>query len=124
MTSLRSCIPCSVAFSFALFAPLAVGAAGLTDAQAKTLFNERGCNACHAVDEQRIGPPFRIVALRYAGDYAKDPDALTSRLAQKVRFGGAGAWGYIPMVANPTVSADEAQTIARWILGLKPEVHQ
>lgn len=86
----------------------------LTDAEAKRLFNERRCNACHAVDEMRIGPPFRAVALRYQ-DGA--PESI-ERLATKIIVGGAGAWGNVPMVANPAISPEEARAIVRWILPL------
>lgn len=90
------------------------GPAALSDARAKRLFNERSCNACHAVDETRIGPAFRAVALRYRG---APPD--TARwLATKIVEGGAGSWGVVPMIANPSVFPDEALAIARWILAL------
>jgi cytochrome c len=88
--------------------------APLTDAQAKKLFNARSCNACHALDETRIGPAYRTVGLRY-----RDAPADTvSWLATKIISGGAGSWGTVPMVSNPGVSPDEARAIARWILGL------
>jgi cytochrome c len=88
--------------------------AALTDAQAKKLFNARSCNACHAVDEVRIGPAFRTVALRY-----RDASPDTVRwLATKIIVGGAGSWGVVPMISNPAVSPDEARAITRWILDL------
>lgn len=86
----------------------------LGDEQAKKLFNTRSCNACHAVDETRIGPAFRTVALRY-----RDATPETaSWLATKIITGGAGSWGTVPMISNPAVSPDEARAITRWILGL------
>jgi cytochrome c len=104
----------------ALLAFVAVASPGraetspLTDAQAKKLFNARSCNACHEVDETRIGPAYRAVALRYRDG---SPDTL-SWLATKIVVGGAGSWGAVPMISNPAVSPDEARAIARWILGL------
>jgi cytochrome c len=92
----------------------------LNAAQAKKLFNDRGCNACHESGEQRIGPSYQVVALRYSGEYSADPAALIGKLAQKIRFGGAGAWGFIPMISNPSISQEEAESIGRWIMGLKP----
>ena len=90
--------------------------APLTDAQAKKICNARSCNACHAVDETRLGPAFRTVALRY-----HDTSASTVEwLATKIVHGGAGAWGNVPMVSNPAVSAEEARALARWILELRP----
>jgi cytochrome c len=92
----------------------------LDAAQAKKLFNDRGCNACHGAEDQRIGPPYQVVAMRYSSEYAADPGALIEKLATKIRYGGAGAWGYVPMVSNPAVSQAEAESISRWIMGLKP----
>ena len=91
----------------------------LDDADAKLAFRLRGCNACHEVDEQRIGPPYRAIALRYAADHASDPLARENALAAKIRFGGAGAWGVVPMISNPSISQDEAISIARWIMRLQ-----
>jgi cytochrome c len=93
------------------------GTTALTDAEAKKLFNSRSCNACHAVDETRIGPAFRAVALRY---HDTSP-ATVDWLATKILEGGAGAWGNVPMISNPAISPDEARAIARWILSLGPE---
>ena len=89
----------------------------LSDADAKKLFNARSCNACHAVDETRIGPAFRSIALRY---HDTSP-ATVDWLAVKIVHGGAGAWGSVPMVSNPAISPQEARALARWILALKPE---
>jgi cytochrome c len=86
----------------------------LDAASAKTLFNDKGCNACHGVEEMRIGPPYLAIGMRYASE----PPARLEKLAAKIRFGGAGAWGVVPMVSNPQVSQDEAEAIARWILSL------
>src|SRR5258707_6938313 len=88
----------------------------LSDVQAKKLFNARSCNACHEVDETRIGPAFRSVALRY---HDKSPSTV-DWLATKIVQGGAGAWGNVPMVSNPALPPDEARAIARWILSLPP----
>ncbi len=106
----------------ATFALLGIAAAAraetppLSDAQAKKLFNLRGCNACHAADETRIGPAYRTVALRYKGPSADNVDWL----ANKILNGGAGSWGNVPMIKNPAVPPDEAKAIARWILSLGP----
>lgn len=95
-------------------------AAELDAAQAKTLFNTRGCNACHGAEEQRIGPSYQVVSMRYSGEFAADPVALIEKLATKIRYGGAGAWGMVPMVSNPSISQAEAESISRWIMSLKP----
>jgi cytochrome c len=72
------------------------------------------CDECHAIEEVRIGPPFKAVALRYA----TEGPAAAERLAQKIINGGAGNWGNIPMVANERVSLEDARAIAHWILSL------
>jgi len=91
----------------------AAAAAGTAQASAE-LAKTRNCNACHAVDKKLIGPSFKDIAAKYAAD--KDAPA---RLAKKVREGGVGAWGQIPMPANPQVSAEEANALVRWILGTR-----
>lgn len=85
-----------------------------SDAQAKGFFNDKGCNACHATDELRIGPAYRSVAQLYAD---RSEDAV-ERLSLKIRHGGAGAWGTMPMVANPNLTEAEARSAARWVLSL------
>ena len=88
--------------------------AALTDADAKKLFNTRSCNACHEVDEARIGPAYRTIGLRYR---ANAPEAV-DWLATKIISGGAGSWGSVPMISNPAIPPDEARAMARWILEL------
>ena len=78
------------------------------------LAKAKNCTACHAVDKKLIGPSYKDVAAKYASD----KDAV-SKLAQKVMKGGVGAWGQIPMPANPQVSADEATALVRWVLAQK-----
>lgn len=72
------------------------------------------CLSCHAMDKKLVGPAFKEVAARYAGQ----PGAA-ARLAEKIIHGGAGSWGVVPMPANPKVSPDEAKQLANWVLGLK-----
>lgn len=91
-----------------------VQASEWTDAQARKFFNARGCNACHGVDEMRIGPSYQIVATRYGG---VSPD-IVEKLSKKILYGGAGSWGIVPMISNPRVSPPEADAAARWILAL------
>lgn len=92
-------------------------AADLDDAGAKQFFNAKGCNACHANNEMRIGPPYIAVAARYA---AEPRDERIALLAAKIRAGGAGAWGTIPMISNPSVSQEDAERVVRWIFTLTP----
>ncbi len=72
------------------------------------------CMACHQIDRKVVGPAFREVGRRYAGR----ADAAT-HLARKIREGGSGAWGAVPMAANPHVSEADAKRLAQWVLTLK-----
>lgn len=78
------------------------------------LAQQKTCMACHAVDRKVVGPSYKDVAAKYAGQR----DAITL-LADKIVKGGAGVWGPVPMPANPKVSAAEARQLATWILSLK-----
>ena len=87
---------------------LSVSGTALASAE---LAKAKNCLACHAADKKVVGPSYQEVAAKYA----KDKDA-TGKLAKKIREGGVGAWGQIPMPANPQVSEAEAQTLAKWVL--------
>jgi cytochrome c len=78
------------------------------------LAQKKNCMACHAVDKKLIGPGYKEVAAKYAGQ--KD---AADKLAQKIVKGGVGAWGQVPMPANPQVSEAEAKQLATWVLSVK-----
>nr|WP_082541592.1 MULTISPECIES: c-type cytochrome [unclassified Rhizobacter] len=78
------------------------------------LAQKKNCMACHAVDKKLVGPAYKDVAAKYAGQ----KDAV-DKLSQKVIKGGAGVWGAVPMPANTQVSDAEAKQLVTWILGLK-----
>lgn len=78
------------------------------------LAKAKNCLACHAADKKVVGPSYKDVAAKYASD----KDAVP-KLAKKIREGGVGNWGQIPMPANPQVSEAEAQTLARWVMSQK-----
>lgn len=73
------------------------------------------CVACHAVDQKRVGPAYKDVAAKYRGDKAS-PAALFD----KVRHGGAGNWGQVPMMPHPAdkISDDDLKAAIAWILAL------
>jgi cytochrome c len=75
------------------------------------LAKAKNCLACHTVDKKLVGPSYKDVAAKYASD----KDAV-AKLAKKIRDGGVGVWGQVPMPANPQVSEAEAQTLAKWVL--------
>ncbi|MDO8717519.1 MAG: c-type cytochrome [Polaromonas sp.] len=104
MKKILSVIACA-ATGFAVTTP------ALADLQLATAKN---CMACHAVDKKLVGPSFKDVAAKYAGQ--KD---ASDKLGAKVMKGGAGVWGPVPMPANPQVSADEAKKLVAWILTQK-----
>jgi cytochrome c len=72
-----------------------------------------GCTACHAVDHKVVGPGFNEVAAKYKG---QDVEA---KLAEKVKNGGAGVWGQVPMTPNPQVPDEDLHAVVKWILSLK-----
>jgi cytochrome c len=78
------------------------------------LAQKKNCMACHAVDKKLVGPAYKDVAAKYAGQ--KD---AADKLSQKIQKGGVGVWGQIPMPANPQVSDAEAKQLANWVLSVK-----
>ena len=78
------------------------------------LAQKKACMACHAIDKKLVGPAYKDVAAKYAGQ--KDAAA---KLAEKIQKGGSGVWGAIPMPANPQVSEAEAKKLAAWVLSNK-----
>jgi cytochrome c len=75
---------------------------------------KKNCMACHATDKKLIGPSYKDVASKYAGQ--KD---AADKLAQKILKGGSGVWGAVPMPANQQVSEAEAKQLAAWVLTVK-----
>jgi cytochrome c len=92
----------------ALVSGTAIADAGADLAKAKN------CLACHAVANKVVGPAYKDVAAKYAGQ--KDAEG---KLVQKVMKGGSGVWGAVPMPANTQVSDAEAHTLVKWILSQK-----
>ena len=92
----------------------AAAAVALPAAASPELAQKKNCLACHTVDKKIVGPAYKDIAAKYAGQ--KD---AADRLADKIMKGGVGAWGQVPMPANPGVSAAEAKQLASWILSLK-----
>lgn len=89
----------------------AVAAPAIAD---EALAKSKNCMACHAVDKKLVGPSYKDVAKKYAGD-AKAADML----AAKVIKGGSGVWGAIPMPANTQVSEAESKKLVAWVLSQK-----
>ena len=80
----------------------------------QSLATAKNCMACHAIDKKLVGPAYKDVAAKYAGQ----KDAV-DRLAAKIMKGGSGVWGPVPMPANVQVNEAEAKKLAAWVLTLK-----
>ena len=78
------------------------------------LATSKNCMACHATDKKLVGPAYKDVAAKYAGD-----KTAADKLAIKIQKGGAGVWGPVPMPANTQVSDAEAKKLAAWVLTIK-----
>jgi cytochrome c len=86
-----------------------------TAAQAnEALATKSGCTACHKVDVKLVGPGYKEVAAKYKGD--KKAEAM---LIEKVKKGGMGTWGPVPMPPNSAVKDEDIKTLVKWVLALK-----
>lgn len=92
---------------------LAAGVSNVAMANAD-LAKAKNCIACHSVQNKVVGPAFKDVAAKYAGQKGAE-----DKLVQKVLKGGSGSWGPVPMPPNTQVSEAEAHTLVKWILSLK-----
>ncbi|CAJ0792890.1 hypothetical protein LMG7141_02721 [Ralstonia condita] len=103
----------------AVLASLALSAtpalAAVDAARAQSLANQNACLGCHAVDHKLVGPAYKDVAAKYKGDASAE-----ARLMKKVREGGMGNWGQIPMPANPKISDADLKTVIDWVLAGAP----
>ncbi len=79
----------------------------------EALAKSSNCLACHSVDNKIIGPAFKDISAKYKGD-----DAAVATLTGKVKRGGAGVWGDMPMPPNAAVSDADIETLVNWILSL------
>jgi cytochrome c len=89
--------------------------AGAAQADAgEDLLKKAGCTACHAIDKKVVGPAYNDVAAKYKGDAG-----AAAKLAAKVKAGGSGVWGAIPMPPNPAVSDADLKAMIAYVLALK-----
>lgn len=100
----------SVISAAAVAASLLFAVQGVQASEA--LAKSKNCMACHTVDKKVVGPAYKEVAAKYKGKNAE------AALVKKVREGGSGAWGAVPMPPNTNVSDAEAKTLVKWILSL------
>ena len=96
---------------FALAAAVSITTPVLAD---QALAQAKNCLSCHSIDKKIVGPAYKDVAKKYAGQ--KD---AADKLASKIMKGGAGVWGVVPMPVNSQVNEADAKKLANWVLSLK-----
>ncbi|HXZ91945.1 MAG TPA: c-type cytochrome [Burkholderiales bacterium] len=93
----------------------ALGAAALIAAPAaradEAMAKKYNCLACHAVDKKVVGPAYRDIAKKYKGDAGAE-----AKLIEKVKKGGSGVWGPIPMPPNTAVPDADIKALVEWVL--------
>jgi cytochrome c len=93
---------------------VATQASAVDATAAQALAQKSGCLACHSIDKKVLGPAYKDVAAKYKGDKSAE-----AKLVEKVKKGGSGVWGPMPMPANsPQVKDEDIKTMVKWILSL------
>lgn len=103
----------SVIISAAIAAGVLASGSAMADA-GMDLAKAKNCLACHAVDHKVVGPAYKDVAKKYAGDKTAE-----AKLVEKVKKGGSGVWGPTPMPPNAAVSDADLKTLVKWVLSQK-----
>ena len=99
--------------AIALLAVTSTGTAIAADA-GQALAQKNGCLACHSIDKKVLGPAFKDVAAKYKGDKTAE-----AKMIAKVKAGGSGVWGPMPMPANsPQVKDEDIKAIVQWVLAI------
>ncbi|MEN7529813.1 MULTISPECIES: c-type cytochrome [unclassified Cupriavidus] len=89
--------------------------AAVDAAKAQEIANKNACMGCHQVDKKLVGPSYKDVAAKYKGD-----KGALAKLSAKVKGGGSGVWGPVPMPANPAISDADLKTVVEWVLAGAP----
>ena len=92
---------------------LVVASAAVAD-ELEDMMKKNGCNACHSEDKKVIGPSYKDVAAKYKGDAS-----AVAKLTEKVKKGGSGVWGPVPMPPNTQVKDADVKKMVELILALK-----
>jgi cytochrome c len=92
---------------------VAIASAADAEADPMALATQRGCMACHQLETKVVGPAYKEVAAKYKGQ-----DGAAEMLAGKVKAGGSGVWGPVPMPPNAHVSDEDIKVIVDWVLTL------
>jgi len=88
--------------------------AAVDAAKAKQLATKYNCLACHAEDKKLVGPSYKDVAKKYAGNAG-----AVDMLVKKIKAGGSGVWGAVPMTPHPNLKDEDVKVMVEWILSLK-----
>ncbi len=101
-----------------LLALIAIGAClpawAADETAALDIAKKNGCLACHGMETKMVGPSWRDVGKKYAGDAEAE-----NKLVTKVKKGGKGVWGQVPMPPNVTVKDADVRTLVAFVLTLK-----
>ena len=92
---------------------LSLGAVSASAEDQTALATKSGCLACHQIEMKVVGPAYKDVAAKYKGQ-----EGAVDMLAAKVKAGGVGTWGQIPMPPNVNVSDEDIKKIVEWVLTL------
>lgn len=95
---------------FAVAGAVAMAPTAMAD---EALAKKYNCTACHQIDKKSVGPAYKEVAKKYKGQ----ADAV-AKLSEKVKKGGSGVWGKIPMPPNANVPDAEIQKLVKWVMTL------
>jgi cytochrome c len=88
----------------------------VSPADAMAIARSNACMGCHAIDRKLVGPSFQQIAGKYKGDAQ-----ASAKLEKKVKNGGAGVWGSIPMPSHPKMNDADIRTVVAWVLAGAPQ---
>jgi cytochrome c len=99
----------------------ALSIAGSTSALAMNETHKKyACTACHADSKKLVGPSYQDIADKYRAEYTKDPKAVILKLSGKVKAGGSGVWGPLPMAPHGHVPEADVQKMVKAVLDMPP----
>jgi len=100
-------------FRATLIAALAAGFTIAVPAQAdEALAKKYNCLACHQIDKKSVGPAYKDIAKKYKGQN------VAAKLEEKVKKGGSGVWGQVPMAPNAAVPDADIKKLVAWVLAM------
>ena len=100
--------------ALAVMTTFSIPAFAIDETAAMELAKKNGCLACHAIDKKIVGPAWKEIGKKYAGD-----PAAAEQLVVKVKKGTKGTWGMVPMPPNATVKDADIKALVQYVLTLK-----